>query len=142
MIEDQIDELLKCGTDKVVSGDLAGAIVDYSNAIKLDSKCANAYACRGFVRRKSGDLYGALADLNRAIDLAPEHPVAYRFRAEAREASGDLDGSNADYLRMLELNPERSSRNCLICIARSKENDTFVNVFSAVDLKHFLKQWK
>lgn len=50
-------------------GDLAGAIADYDEAIRLDPQYAEAYNNRGNVRYEQGDLAGAIANCQKYLDL-------------------------------------------------------------------------
>ncbi len=52
-----------------IRGDLDGAIADYTEAIRLNSKYAKAYNNRGVAYRKKGDVENANADLARAKQL-------------------------------------------------------------------------
>lgn len=88
------------------AGDLAGAIVDYTQALALDPKNAQAYNNRGEARRHRGDVAGAIADFTRALELDPKHANTYYNRGLARKQQGDLEGAIADYTKALELNPK------------------------------------
>lgn len=92
-----------CGVDKLVLGDIAGAISDFSEAIGMDPSFAPAWNNRGNARLAAGDLQLAIADYTRAITLDPYDAPAYHNRARAREASGDAKGAVADYSRAAEL---------------------------------------
>ena len=50
-------------------GDHKGAIVDYDEAIRLDSTNASTWHCRGLAKLGLGDEQGASADLNEAKNL-------------------------------------------------------------------------
>ena len=54
------------------SGDYAGAIEDYTQAIELDPKFAEAYFNRGNAKHSSGDYAGAIEDYTKAIELDPK----------------------------------------------------------------------
>lgn len=57
------------GLGKFELGDDSGAIRDYTKAIELDPKYAEAYFARGLEKEKLEDNTGALADLNKAVEL-------------------------------------------------------------------------
>jgi tetratricopeptide (TPR) repeat protein len=91
------------GLAKQKKGDLDGALADYNQAIKLNSKSAAAYNNRGNVKFTKGDLDGALADFNQAIQLNPEYGLAYRNRGRAEEKKGDVNGAIADFNQAIKL---------------------------------------
>ena len=70
-------QLFESGATKASDGDRAGAIADYTRAIKLDPKNVNAYNNRGTEKQNVGDIAGALADLGRAIEINPHDPDPY-----------------------------------------------------------------
>lgn len=57
------------GVVKNMTGDFAGAIVDFSQTIALDQKMAAAFFHRGIAKSKTGDLTGRLDDFRRAALL-------------------------------------------------------------------------
>src|SRR5262252_8885046 len=94
---------VKRGVERFGKNDLAGAIAEYDQAIRLDPKLAEAYLNRGKARRAAGDLDGAIADYEFMADLNPamalsNHDVtqAYLNRGYIRSNRMDLDGALAD----------------------------------------------
>lgn len=57
------------GIDKVAINDSAGALSDWSEAIKLQPDYANAYNNRGYLKLRMKDYTAAIEDLNKAIEL-------------------------------------------------------------------------
>ncbi len=57
------------GIVKNITGDFAGAIPDFSQAIELDKKFAAAFFHRGIAKSKAGDLAGQNEDFCRAAQL-------------------------------------------------------------------------
>jgi tetratricopeptide (TPR) repeat protein len=57
------------GNAEKAKGDLDGAIADYTRAIELDPRSADAYFNRGNAKKAKGDLDGATADYNRSREL-------------------------------------------------------------------------
>jgi len=94
---------LNRGDAKTAHGDLDGAIADYTQALKLDPKLADAACDRGLARQAQGDLDGAIADYTEALKIKPKFTIAYRNRGLARQAQGDMDGAIADYTHALSL---------------------------------------
>jgi tetratricopeptide (TPR) repeat protein len=57
------------GIVKNITGDFAGAIPDFSQAIELDKKMAAAFFHRGIAKSKTGDLIGRMEDFREAARL-------------------------------------------------------------------------
>jgi tetratricopeptide (TPR) repeat protein len=86
-------------------GDLDHAVADYTRAIQLDPKFAQAYSGRCAVQIKKGDLALAIDDCNQAIVLDPKLAIAYNNRGLAKQAQGDTAGAAADTARAQQLDP-------------------------------------
>jgi tetratricopeptide (TPR) repeat protein len=81
----------------VDQGDLARAITDYDEAIRLNPQYANALYYRGHVHFIQGDFARAIADYDEAIRLNPQYSEAYNGRCWTRAVSGtDLAAGRAD----------------------------------------------
>jgi len=94
-----------CGDARFDNGDYNGAISDYTKAIELNPKFANAFYNRGCVKRKIGDYNGAISDYTKAIELDPNFLDAYYNRGNVRFDNGDYNGAISDYTKAIELNP-------------------------------------
>ncbi|MGH7982195.1 MAG: tetratricopeptide repeat protein [Candidatus Udaeobacter sp.] len=93
---------------KLNRSDLDGAIADYSRALQLDPKNANAYHGRGIAKSELGDFDGAIADFNRALQLDPQNAKTYNTLGNAKSRKGDLEGAIADYNHSLQLDPKNA----------------------------------
>jgi len=89
-----------------VVGDARRALIDYSEAIRLDPKLGDAYAGRGVVWSRVGEQDLAIADFGLAIRLNPGMAMAYNDRGVARRNKGDLAGAIADYGEAIRLAPD------------------------------------
>lgn len=102
------DELTRLATQKLQRGDVAGAIRDTSEAIRLyPDRASAAYALRGTIRLATGDAAGAKADLDRSIELTPEvkgMERVYAARANLNWLAGDRAAAAADIARAMQLN--------------------------------------
>jgi tetratricopeptide (TPR) repeat protein len=99
------------GMTEMSKNDLDGAIADFTKAIELNPKYAQAYLNRGNAKAPKGDLDGAIADYSKAIELNPKSDrngteKTYLNRGQVKQAKGDLDGAIADYSKAIELNPK------------------------------------
>ncbi|HEX3484039.1 MAG TPA: tetratricopeptide repeat protein, partial [Micropepsaceae bacterium] len=71
------------GSGYAAKGQLDQAILDYSQAIYLNSNFALAYSNRGAAYEALGRIELALQDYDKAIALAPDFRVAYNNRCYA-----------------------------------------------------------
>jgi len=93
--------LNKSGTEKLAKGDLQGAAVDFSAAIKARPSFVYAYISRGVIRNRVGQFNRAIRDFDVTIQLQPS-VTAYMDRAQARLDKGDADGAVVDYIKSLD----------------------------------------
>jgi len=93
--------LLSSGEAKFKAKNYSGAITDYTKALELNPKLAEAYLDRGFAKRSAGDIEGAKIDFKTSIDIdpTPKDAAAYYNRALAKSALGNNDGALSDYKR-------------------------------------------
>ena len=82
------------------------AIRDYSAAIRIAPKDADAYCRRGAVYQRKGLLDKAIADYTEAIRLAPSWAAAYTSRASAYEKKGDHAKAQDDLSHAKKLEPK------------------------------------
>ena len=94
------------GNERGKRGDLAGAIEDFTEAIRLDPEDGHAFNNRGSARQKQGDLDGALADYSQAIRCDPDDAIAFRNRGMLRELKGGPKGALEDYEEAIRLKPD------------------------------------
>jgi tetratricopeptide (TPR) repeat protein len=93
------------GVAKAKKGDYAGAVSDYTQALKFDPQSVQLYANRGALEADEGKDRAAIADFTQAIALDPKNADAYGARAQAKEDQGDYDGAIADYTQSLKIDP-------------------------------------
>ncbi len=79
------------------------AILDFSEAIKINPRDARVYEQRAAVEMKITDYDKALADYSEAIKLNPNEVRDYLYRAYIYEIKGDIKNSMADTDRVLKL---------------------------------------
>lgn len=80
-----------------------GALQDYSEAIKLDSKDYLLYYWRANVRNDLADKEGALQDYSMSIDLDAAYAESYKQRSIVRKELGDEAGAVEDHRKYTEL---------------------------------------
>jgi hypothetical protein len=101
--------LVRSGIDECSSKNFDAAIADYTQALQVNARNAEAYANRAIARLENGDVAGAMADDSRALELSPNNPDIYACRALARQIHGDFSGALVDYDGVIELSPDDSS---------------------------------
>jgi tetratricopeptide (TPR) repeat protein len=82
------------------------AIADYTKAIELAPKFANAYNNRGTVYGITGDHARAIADFTKAISLDPKNANAYNNRCLGLAVSGRPQSALTDCDTALRLRPD------------------------------------
>ncbi|MDE0397201.1 MAG: tetratricopeptide repeat protein, partial [Candidatus Poribacteria bacterium] len=82
------------------------AIVHYTETLKLESGCIEAYNNRGVVYRDKGEFDRALQDFNTAIDLDPDYASAYNNRGIVYGKNGKPDSALQDFNTAIDLDPE------------------------------------
>ncbi len=85
------------------------AIVDFSEAIKLDPSESTYYFNRGSAYGSAGKFEESIADFNKAIELETDNKHLaqnYTNRGISNYALGRLDEAIADFSSAVELNPE------------------------------------
>jgi tetratricopeptide (TPR) repeat protein len=85
---------------------------DFTEAIRIDPKMANAYAERGNLLFSRGDLDGALNDCNEAIRVSPRLYEALILRSNIWVRKGNLDKGLADLTDAIQLAPSNSIAYC------------------------------
>ena len=89
------------------NGDLASALLDISEGIRLDPGRAYRWQERGEIYLQQGNFTRAIDDLNEAIRLDPTRALRFWKRGEAYRGSGDLTRAIADYTEAIRLDPTK-----------------------------------
>lgn len=90
------------GCYEVVEKDYAGAITEFSWAIKRDTGFIQAYENRGVAKYHLQDYQGAVADFNRALEINPDDYNTYGRRGWAKFYLQDCSGAIDDFTRAIE----------------------------------------
>ena len=117
--------LLNDASSKASSGDLLGALEDYSKATEIDPRSASAWYGLGVIHAKRGDSEKAIPAFEKAHDIEPSHgpttanlavllekndaPRASDFARIAIDSVGDVP----DLLRIASLHPEETEESVI-----------------------------
>ena len=99
----QGSQLLESGKEKLLQGDIQGALVDVSGAIQSDPESALAYTYRGEVYMSDANYSAAKADFDKAIELKSKCSLAFYDRALLKIHMGELEDAMSDLNTALKI---------------------------------------
>ncbi len=105
-VSDKYADAYSRGDEFANSGQYDLAIVEYTKAIELDPKVAEAYNNRGRAYIHKGQYDQAIADCNKALEIDPGHTYAYFHRGYAYAMKGQYNLAIADFTKVIELDPK------------------------------------
>jgi tetratricopeptide (TPR) repeat protein len=88
------------------SGDIQGALQDFTKAIQLNPRDSDAYFNRGFARYRLKDYEGAIQDASQAIQLNSENIEAYLVRSLAYLDSKEYQKAIIDSTQAIRIAPD------------------------------------
>lgn len=92
--------------------DVASAVADLDESIRLDDTRAVSFAARGIARGTMGDMTAAITDFTRALELDPNDAITLQNRGKAYSDVGKQERAIQDFTRAIELgNDEAATRN-------------------------------
>jgi tetratricopeptide (TPR) repeat protein/tRNA A-37 threonylcarbamoyl transferase component Bud32 len=97
-------ELFAQGQQKALQGDKTGAIADYTQALAINSRDAEAFYKRANARYDLGAGEEAIEDYTQAIKLNPSHTKAIYNRGLVRRELGNKQGAVEDFTQAVRLN--------------------------------------
>ena len=74
---------------KFSNNDYKGAITDYTKAIELNPKFAEAYNSRAAAKFSAGEKQGSLDDYTKSIGINPKSAETYSNRGNVKSEMGD-----------------------------------------------------
>ena len=117
------------GVDKHQSNNKKGAISDYNESIKLNSKFAPAFHNRGIINDDLKNYKNAIKDFDKAILLLPDYPLYYYNRAVSKNNIEDYIGVVSDLDQVIK----NDSTNLTALKFRGQSNYNLKNYKEAID---------
>lgn len=93
------------GLARAKNRDLEGAIVEFSEAIRLDPTYADAFRNRGLAKMNKNVVDEAIDDFSRAIVLNARDAAAFFYRGRLFARKREFDRAIADFSAALAINP-------------------------------------
>ena len=87
------------GFAKMLSGDTAGALADYEEALAIDPTFVDAYLNRGGLHLNVGNVDSALEDYSKAIEINPDCGPAFFNRGLIKISQEDIPGAMEDLIK-------------------------------------------
>lgn len=105
LTQEKEDSYFNKGIECYNSGNLSGAILNWTICIKINPKNPNAYYSRAIVKNELYTWKSSIADYNKAIEIAPDFIDAIINRGTVKDENEDYEGALTDYEKALELKP-------------------------------------
>ena len=148
-------EVYLIGDQKLIKGDVIGAIKDYTSAIEMENPTNKAalktyYYWRGMAKQKLEDNRGAIEDFSKAILADPkESDHIYSSRGGSNGELKNYIGAILDYSKAIEMNPKNESAYLgrgISRIANNQKNDGCLDFSKAGELGNkmaydLIKEW-
>ena len=109
---DKAQTLFKAGHMSLRYGDFSSAIREYTDAITIAPRFAEAYNARGMAYRKLTDLQNALSDYTSALHLNPQLAAAYNNRGVVHMEVRQFELALSDFDNAISLEPNNAYGYC------------------------------
>jgi tetratricopeptide (TPR) repeat protein len=96
---------LNLGKQYMMRNNFQNAFKNFTEAIKLDSNLAEAYAHRTIIFSDNGNYFSAMQDANRAIKLNSKQALFYNNRGYVFQSMKDYDNAINDFRKAIEIEP-------------------------------------
>ena len=93
------------GNVKKAQGDLAGALMDYAEAIRLNPQDKFSFHSRALIHYEQHDYNEAIDDLNQAMLIDADYSSCLIDRGMVKKAMQNYPGAIADYELVIQFNP-------------------------------------
>jgi tetratricopeptide (TPR) repeat protein len=82
------------------------SIIDFTQAIEINPRFAEAYINRGSAYYNQNNLPQAISDYTKAIEINPKYAEAYLGRGNAYDRQGNFTQAITDFTKTIEINPQ------------------------------------
>jgi tetratricopeptide (TPR) repeat protein len=113
------------GFDYAKNGQYDLAISEFTKAIEMNRKYAEAYNSRAVAYAQKGEYDQAFSDFNTAIEINPRFAKAYFMRGTVYTTKGEFDLAISNHNKALEINPRHAEAYYIrgICYYEQQEYD-------------------
>jgi tetratricopeptide (TPR) repeat protein len=111
------------GNQRLTQKDYDGAILAYSECLRLSPKQAACYFNRGRAYREKSNFSQSIADYTEAIKIHPNNAIFYTGRAMAYQRAKKYDLAIADFNSSLKINPNDANVKKLLDLTISIAED-------------------
>jgi tetratricopeptide (TPR) repeat protein len=94
------------GALRMKTGNLSGALADYSEAVRLDPTEVDYWLNRGIVKEQSNDVKGAIADYQKVLELKPDYEKGWLNHGNASVKLNRFSDAIEDYTIAITYFPE------------------------------------
>lgn len=98
-----VSSLLQSAKKKYQSGDVTGALSDYTQVIKLNPNAEDAFYERGRIYNEQKKYLEAINDFTKVVIINPKHHRAYYLRGYTRFLTGNYRDAVSDFNFSIEL---------------------------------------
>ena len=106
--DDNVNNLLKTGYEKLAQGDFAAAIKYFNKVISIDPKNSHAYVGLASVSSQKGDFAAAIESFNKAVLIDPQNSNAYVGLGNASSQKGDPAAAIKYFNKAISIDPKNS----------------------------------
>ena len=99
------EDFVNRGLERLKNEQYKEAIEDFTQAININSKYADAYFLRGCTYSDIGNYQEAIADYTCTIKITPKYIDAYNNRGHILAVEEDYKGAISDYMRSIKIEP-------------------------------------
>jgi tetratricopeptide (TPR) repeat protein len=103
-----VEYYIQSAKEKYSKDDIEGAIVDFSEALKIELNNYDVLCYRGQIYREIGRYKLSIQDLNKAVELNKNDSWAFSQRAKTYEELNEIESAIEDYTFAISLDSENS----------------------------------